>query len=61
MGNPAYDARREAERAEAEKNKAADEAARVAFEGITAFFSGRAYISLGKNMHGDTIITFGRR
>jgi hypothetical protein len=44
MGNPAYDARREAERVEAEKDKAAAETAKVAFDGITAFFNGKAWL-----------------
>ena len=46
MGNPAYDARREAERMEAEKEKASAEAARAAFDALTAFMQGRASISL---------------
>lgn len=60
MGNPAYDARREAERLEHEKDRAAAEAAKQAFEGITAFFNGRASITLGKTLQGDTIIRFNR-
>lgn len=46
MGNPAYDARREAERAEAERDRAAAEAGRVSFESITAFFAGKAHLSV---------------
>lgn len=61
MGNPAYDARREAERADAERDKAASEAATAALKVFTDLMSGRAYISIGKSLQGDTMITIGRR
>jgi hypothetical protein len=44
MGNPAYDARRDAERAEAEKDKAVAEAMQAAFEALTDFMRGKAQI-----------------
>src|SRR4051794_6968265 len=59
MGNPAYDARREAERAKAETDKAAQEAAKVAFEGITAFFNGKAWLYMSPCNDG-TMIRFER-
>lgn len=60
MGNPAYDARREAERAEAEKDRAAAEAAKQAFDAVIAFLNGRASITVGQDLHGGTIIRFSR-
>ncbi len=53
MGNPAYDARREAERAEAEKDLAANETARAAFEAVTAFMSGRARLEIASRAFVD--------
>lgn len=46
MGNPAYDARREAERARYEKEKASEDAAREAFEAVTALMTGRASLQI---------------
>ncbi len=52
MGNPAYDARRAAERADAEKDRAASEAAQAALEAFTAFMSGRASLQISPNALG---------
>ena len=55
MGNPAYDARREAERAEAEKEKAVAEAAQAAFEAVTNFMRGKATLSIMPNYAGSAV------
>lgn len=60
MGHPAYEARREAERAEAEKDKAAAEAAKASFDGITAFFTGKAWLSIEPCGDGTTMVRFQR-
>jgi hypothetical protein len=46
MGNPAYDARREAECAEAEARKSAALASNTALEAITDFFNGSATLDI---------------
>jgi hypothetical protein len=46
MGNPAYDARRLAEQAEAERDKAFADATKLALEGIMNFFNGRATLAI---------------
>lgn len=46
MGNPAYDARREAERARYEKDKASEDAARETFEAVTALMTGKASLQI---------------
>lgn len=61
MGNPAYDARREAEQAEAEKNKAAEEAGKAALDTFIALMTGHAYVQISKGLMGETLISIGRR
>lgn len=46
MGHPAYEARREAEKAIAEREKAAAEASRETWESLTALMTGRACLQI---------------
>jgi len=46
MSDPTYQARRAAEKAEADKRRAADEAAAASFDALTAFMAGRAALQV---------------
>lgn len=46
MGNPSYDARRDAERAEADQRKSQAEAGAAAFDALTDFMRGKAQLSV---------------
>jgi hypothetical protein len=46
MLSPSAEARRAAEKAEADKIRAADEAAKAAFEAVTELLTGRAWIAI---------------
>lgn len=52
MGNPAYDARREAERAEAEKRQAEAEASTAALHALRDFMTGRAHLDISPMLPG---------
>lgn len=52
MGHPAYEARREAERVEAEKKLSEAESAKATFDALTAFMTGRASIHVSPNVPG---------
>jgi hypothetical protein len=61
MGNPAYDARREAEQAEAEQRTAAALAGKAALEAVVDFLNGRASVSISPSgLNGSTSIRFYR-
>lgn len=61
MGNAAYDARREAERMEAERDKAAAEAGKTLFVLLTELMTGKAHVQISKGLMGETLISVGRR
>ena len=50
MGNPAYDARRQAEEAEANQRKAQAEAGQAAFDALTDFMRGKAQLFITPGM-----------
>ena len=54
MGHPAYEARREAERAEAEEREAAAKAAKMMMETFADLMTGKASIQVSSNFDGPS-------